>query len=365
MKINCSKTELSEAVSNVSRAVCAKTTIQALEGILLKAQDGKLKLSAYDLEIGISTCINATIEETGDAVISARLLFDMVRRMPAERISIEVNDKNNVNIKGGVTEFNIIGMNPEDYPDLPNINAEETIEVDGAAFKSMINQTIFSVAVNDTRPVQTGTLFESDGENLTMVSVDGFRLALRREAHRGSCEKSFIVPAKTLSEISKLINDEDCTVSLSVSKKHIIIEVNGYTVISRLLEGEFLDYKSAIPQEAKTKITVNVRSLAECVERVSLLITDRLKSPIRCLFENNMIKISCNTTIGKSYDEIACEIEGEGVEMGFNNKFLLDALKACDSDKICLEILGPLSPMKLVPIEGESFLFLVLPVRIK
>lgn len=200
MKINCSKTELSEAVSNVSRAVCAKTTIQALEGILLKAQDGKLKLSAYDLEIGISTCINATIEETGDAVISARLLFDMVRRMPAERISIEVNDKNNVNIKGGVTEFNIIGMNPEDYPDLPSINAEETIEVDGAAFKSMINQTIFSVAVNDTRPVQTGTLFESDGENLTMVSVDGFRLALRREAHRAAAKNRLLYPLKPLAK---------------------------------------------------------------------------------------------------------------------------------------------------------------------
>lgn len=365
MIINCNKTQLSEAINNVSRAVAAKTTIEALEGILLQAADGSLKLTAYDLELGISTQIPADVKETGGIIISAKLLLDMVRRMPSERVSIACGDKNATVITGGATQFDIIGMSAEEYPELPQQGDASEVTIDGATLKSMIAQTIFSVAVTDTRPVQTGSLFEIGDGQITIVSVDGFRLAMRRERLHYPDELRFIVPAKTLSEVAKLIGEEEIGVTLYVGKKHIVFDVDGYRVISRLLEGDFLDYSNAIPDGYTSRVRIGVRSLGGCVERASLLITDRLKSPIRCIFEPDMVKISCQTAIGRAYDEVNCQNEGDKVEIGFNNKFLLDALKACDTDEVCLEMNGPLSPMKILPTEGESFLFLVLPVRIR
>lgn len=365
MIINCNKTQLSEAINNVSRAVAAKTTIEALEGILLRANGDRLKLTAYDLELGISTEIEADVKQPGSVVISARLLLDMVRRMPSERVSIACDDKNATVITGGVTQFDIVGMSAEEYPDLPELGSGDQVSIGATTLKSMIAQTIFSVAVTDTRPVQTGSLFEISDGQITIVSVDGFRLALRRERLNTTDELQFIVPAKTLSEVAKLIGEEDTTVTMYVGKKHIVFDVNGYHVISRLLEGDFLDYKNAIPDGCTTRIRIGVRNLGGCVERASLLITDRLKSPIRCVFEQDVVKISCQTAIGRAYDEVSCQNEGAKVEIGFNNKFLLDALKACDTDEVYLEMNGPLSPMKILPPEGDGFLFLVLPVRIR
>lgn len=365
MKINCSKNALSEALSNVSRAVATKTTLPALEGILLKAHGSTLSLTAYDLELGISTTVDAAVAEEGDIVLSARLLLDMVKRMPTERVQIASDEKAFTVISGGVTEFNIIGISAEDYPELPEVGGGEQVTLDALTLKSMINQTIFSVAVTDTRPVQTGSLFELDENTINIVSVDGFRLAMRREKLQNGKQMRFIVPAKTLSEVSKLIGEDEKQVSIYVGRKHIIFDVDGYKVISRLLEGDFLDYKNAIPEGGTTRVRVSVRSFGGCVERASLLITDRLKSPIRCVFEQDLVKISCITTIGKAYDEVACQNNGAKVEIGFNNKFLLDALRACDTDEVFLEMNGPLSPMKILPPEGDSFLFLVLPVRIK
>lgn len=365
MIINCNKTQLSEAINNVSRAVAAKTTIEALEGILLKAYLGRLKLTAYDLELGISTEIEADVKQEGAVIISARLLLDMVRRMPSERVSIAVGDKNATAITGGATQFDIVGISAEEYPELPEIGEGDEVSVAAVTLKSMISQTIFSVAVTDTRPVQTGSLFEIGDGQITIISVDGFRLALRRERLNTASELRFIVPAKSLSEVAKLIGEEDTPVTLYVGKKHIVFDVNGYHVISRLLEGNFLDYNNAIPDGCTSRVRIGVRNLGGCVERASLLITDRLKSPIRCVFEQDMVKISCQTAIGRAYDEVACDNDGAKVEIGFNNKFLLDALKACDTDEVYLEMNGPLSPMKILPPEGDGFLFLVLPVRIR
>lgn len=365
MKINCSKNALSEALSNVSRAVATKTTLPALEGILIKAHGSSVSLTAYDLELGISTEVEAAVAEEGDIVLSARLLLDMVRRMPTERVQIASDEKGYTLISGGVTEFNIIGISADDYPELPEVGGGEQVTLDALTLKSMINQTIFSVAVTDTRPVQTGSLFELDENTINIVSVDGFRLAMRRERLQNGKVMRFIVPAKTLSEVSKLIAEDEKQVNIYVGRKHIIFDVDGYKVISRLLEGDFLDYKNAIPEGGTSRVRVSVRSFGGCVERASLLITDRLKSPIRCVFEQDIVKISCVTTIGKAYDEVGCQNEGSKVEIGFNNKFLLDALRACDTDEVFLEMSGPLSPMKILPPEGDSFLFLVLPVRIK
>ncbi|WP_249282893.1 DNA polymerase III subunit beta [Ligaoa zhengdingensis] len=366
LKFNCDRNELFEVISNVSRAVSPKSTLAALEGILLRAQSGRLYLSGYDLDMGMSASIEANVAEEGEIVLTAKLFVDMIRRMAGERVSIESDAKLLTEIKCGLTEFTILGIPSEEFPELPAVTGDEGFSLPQNMLKSMIDQTLFAIATNDTKPVHTGSLFEMDDNELSVVSVDGFRLALRREKLAGAGEASFVVPGKTLSEISKLLDGEsDELVEVSHSRKHIIFQVSGYAVVSRLLEGEFLDYKAAIPPAEGTVVTVSKRALIESVERTSLLISDRLKSPLRVKFDGECIKMSCSTAIGKAYDELTCKIEGPPVEMGFNNRYLLDALRASDCDEVRLVINGPLSPMKMLPPDGENFLFLVLPVRLK
>ncbi len=365
MKIICSKQNLVEAVSNVSRAVSTKTSLPALSGILIKASGEYITLTGYDLELGISTQMECKVVEAGEIVLSAKLFFDMIRRMPAEEIVISSDEKLLTTVKSGISEFTILGIDPDEFPELPKLTDSESITLNQCVLKSMIDQTLFAVATSDSKPVHTGSMFEVEGKTLTVVSVDGYRLAMRKEPVSLDQELSFIVPGKTLSEVSKLIKDDDKNLEISVSRKHIVFHIHGYSIISRLLEGEFLDYKAAIPQNSGTTVKIGVRDFIDSIERTSLLISDRLKSPIKLSLDENMIRLSCQTAIGKAYDEVSCEIDGPFCDMGFNNIYLLDALKACGCDKVRLEINGPLSPMKVLPLESDSFLFLVLPVRLK
>ena len=365
MKITCQKSILVDAVSNVLRGVSSKSPIPALEGILLKTEDKALTLVGYDLELGIITSIEADIEEPGEIVISARLLLDIIRKIPSDTIFMSTDEKELTVIKGGAAEFTILGIPASNYPELPVVDESTNLVMKQGVLKSMIDQTLFAIATTDSKPVHTGSLFDIGKESITIVSVDGYRLALRREAFLADQETSFIVPGKTLAEISKLLKDEESEVCMVVSHKYIIFKIDGYRVISRLLEGEFLDYNAAIPKTEKTTVEVSTRLLTEGIERTSLLISDRLRSPIKLNIADDKIRISCSTTIGKAYDEVDCKISGEGVNMGFNNKYLLDALKASDCDMVKLQINGALSPMRVIPPEGENFLFLVLPVRVK
>ena len=365
MKIVCQKALLVEAVSNVSRAVSSKSPIPALEGILIRAGENEITLVGYDLEIGIITKMEADVKEAGEVVLTARLLLDIIRKIPSEMISIQCDEKQLCVIKGGVSEFTILGIPASDYPELPSVDESSNLVLKQGVLKSMIDQTLFAIATTDSKPVHTGSLFDVKKENITLVSVDGYRLALRKEPFIADQDCSFIVPGKTLAEVSKLLKEEENEVCMSVSHKHIIFKIDGYNVVSRLLEGDFLDYNAAIPKTEKTVIEVSTRQLIEGIERTSLLISDRLRSPLKLNMVDEKIKISCNTSMGKAYDEVDCKINGDGINMGFNNKYLLDALKASDCDMVKLLINGPVSPMRVVPLEGESFLFLVLPVRVK
>lgn len=365
MQISCEKNLLVEAVGNVSRAVSAKSSLPALEGILLRAQKGQLHLTGYDLELGISTQIAAHVVEEGEVVLSAKLLGDMIRRLPGEDVAITVDQKLLTLIKSGVSEYTILGLPAADYPELPTLAESESVRIPQGMLKSMIGQTLFAISSSDAKPVHTGSLFDITEESFTLVSVDGYRLALRREHLKNSLTMRFIVPGKTLGEIGKLLEDDDLPTELRISRKHIAFEIEGYHIISRLLEGEFLDYKAAIPKNSTTTVSIPTKNFMDSIERASLLISDRLKSPLRIRFAEELIHISCSTALGKAYDELACAITGEETEVGFNNKYILDALRAASCDIVKLELSGPLSPMKVVPMEGDGFLFLVLPVRLK
>ena len=365
MKFTVNKSDITEAVSNIPRAVSTKTSIPALEGILLSATETGLELCAYDLELGITTVIPAFVMEPGKAVLSAKLFSDIVRRTPAETVTVSVDEKNMATLESGYSRFSIIGIPAEEFPALPKLSDSTQISLPGALLKSMIRQTLFAIAESDAKPIHQGSLFSLENGILDVVSVDGYRLAVRREPVDFSEDLSFVVPGKTLSELLKLIKDSEEPVEISAGRRHILFKIDNYTVISSLLEGEFLNYKAAIPPESQTEVVLKTREAIDSVERVSLLITDRLKSPIRCLFDNNEVKLNCTTSMGRASDQLDVEMTGQSVEIGFNNRYLLEALRNTECDEVKVQLGGPLSPMKVVPKEGDSFLFLVLPVRLK
>lgn len=365
MKFTVNKSDITEAVSNIQRAVSTKTSIPALEGILLSATETGLELCAYDLELGITTVIPAFVTEPGKAVLSAKLFSDIVRRTPAETVTVSVDEKNMATLESGYSRFSIIGIPAEEFPELPKLSDSTQISLPGALLKSMIRQTLFAIAESDAKPIHQGSLFSLENGILDVVSVDGYRLAVRREPVDFSEDLSFVVPGKTLSELLKLIKDSEEPVEISAGRRHILFKIDNYTVISSLLEGEFLNYKAAIPPESQTEVVLKTREAIDSVERVSLLITDRLKSPIRCLFDNNEVKLNCTTSMGRASDQLDVEMTGQSVEIGFNNRYLLEALRNTECDEVKVQLGGPLSPMKVVPKEGDSFLFLVLPVRLK
>lgn len=365
MKIVCNTELLSEACQNIQRVVSTKTSIPAIEGIFMKAESGKLFLTGYDLEVGINTNIDVTVMEEGSIVLNARILCDILRRLPSDKVSIEADERQLCVIKCGEVEYKLVGIAAEEYPELPTITGGVPVLVDADVLGQMVKQTIFAVSTNDTKVIHTGIKFEISENKLRLVAVDGFRLAIRTEEIKYEGEEiSFVVPAKTLSEVIKLLDSAD-VISMNVAKRHIIFKVGSYSVISRLLDGEFLDYNAAVPKTHTTEVIADAKTFIGSIDRTSLLITDRLKSPLRCIFDENVIRISTVTSLGTANDKIPASVDGNRVEIGFNNRFLLDALRATDEEKVKITLNGPLSPIMILPEEGEKFLFLVLPVRLR
>ena len=363
MKINVLRTDLSAAVSNVSRAVSAKASIPALEGILIKAYGEKISISGYDLEIGITTNIEATIQQQGEVVVSARLFSEIVRKLPEEVVCIETDDRMITYITCGQADYQIVGMSSVEYPDIPTFEENESFEIKGEILRDMIKSTVYAVSDNNSKPIYTGSLFDLSERTLNIVAIDGYRMAVRKEEIDSKAQAQFVVPGKTQQEILKLIKDDE-NVRVSVGQRHIMFKIDEYSVISRLIEGNFLDYKSTIPKENKTEVVINTRSLIDAVDRMSLLNGDKIQSPVRCSFTKEEIHFSCSSAIGKANDKIKADVIGDEVEIGFNNKYLLDALRNIDSDAVKINLNGSLSPMIILPVKGDSFVSLVVPMRL-
>lgn len=365
MKLTCNKLKLYEAVVNVSKAISERSSLPSLEGMKMKLEDSTLEMTGYDLEIGIRTTIAVSSADSGSFIINAKLFSEMLKKMPADDIYMEINENMQVTLSSGAVVYNMAVTAADEYPELPDKKNCEMISVPQTMLKSMINQTIFAVAVSDMNPVLKGELFEIEDGVFNLVAIDGYRLAVRTEKVKSNDEKKFIVPSKTLIEVSRLLsdNDED-SCEIFVSNKHIIYEINGYLVYSRLIEGEFHPYKSAIPKSSTTDVIVDRKELISTLERAMLLISDRTPSPVRCYFENGTIKIKCSTALGKIQDEIKADMAGPVIEIGFKCKYLLDPLTKIEEDKVKLQMGGSLLPMKIVPLEGDKYTYLVLPVRL-
>ena len=367
MKFSCEKALLQAAISTTSRAVSPKSSIPALEGILLEA-GSDLRLTGYNLETGIRTIVPADIREEGTLVLGARLFGEIVRKLPDDIVTFQ-SENYMVNIKCGMSEFNILGTDPEEFPELPTVEYQNSLILPQSRLKAMICQTPFAVSDNESRPIHTGSLFEVDSEGLTIVSVDGYRLALRHESidkKEGAETFSFVVPGAALSEVEKICSDVDEPASVTQGARHVMFKVGDTMLVSRRLEGEFLAYRQAIPRNNTIHVEGDTRALLSSIDRVSLIISDKLKSPLRCVFDSNLLKISTKTAIGDAYDECPLSGDGGGLEIGFNNKYLMDALKAAPADKVRLELTTGVSPCVILPTEGEeNFLYMVLPVRLK
>ena len=335
-----------------------------MEGVLIKAYSDKLNISGYNLEIGITTEIEATIAEEGEIVISAKLFLDIVRNLPEEILTVETDDKLTVYINCGDADYKIMGMSSMEYPDLPTFEQTDAITLGSKTLREMIRQTVYATSENMAKPIYTGSLFEIENSVLTIVAIDGYRMAIRRENVESQSSTSFVVPGKTQLEILKLLSDDEEPVDIIIGQRHITFKVKNYRVISRLLEGIFIDYKSTIPQTEKTEVVINTRRLINSVERMSLMNNDRMQSPVRCKFLGDQIKFSCASAVGSANDSIRIPIIGEQVEIGFNNRYMLDALKNTDCDEVKIVLNGTISPIVIKPVQGDSFLFIVVPMRL-
>ena len=374
MNIVCDKTLLSAAIDGVSKAVTMRSSIPVLEGILLKAEGFQLTLTGYDLEMGIVTTIEANIKEPGEIVLNAKLLSSMISRMPAGQISIVAADNGKTTIQSGVAQFEIQSMAATDFPELPNTGAEETLTIKTGVLRDMIDRTLYAVSQDEKKPAHTGELFERNGEGLlTVVAVDGYRLALRRETTQLNVSETacqFVIPAPALNEVSKICGDTDETVEIVQGSRHIMfrLESEKITLITRRLEGDFLNYNQAIPTNNPIAISVDRKKLISCIERCSLIITEQQKSPLRCTFGDGVLDIRTATAIGTAQDQCPMVGNGNGLEIGFNNKYILDALKAANAETLRISLNTPISPCIIQPEEGDNqdqFLYMVLPVRLK
>ena len=367
MKFTCEKNALVSAISVASRTVAQKSTIPALEGIYIRA-GVKLTLSGYNLETGITISVDAEIQQTGACIMPSRLFFDIIRKLPGDTVSISVDEKFKVSIRGGISSFSITAMSSEDYPELPEVESDKGISLPQNELKAMIGGTSFAVSENQGRPIHTGVKFEVTDASITAVAVDGFRLARRTfhpEEGTGR-EMNFVVPAAGLKEVEKILTDVEDDAAFTLGTKHILFQVGNATLVCRLLEGEFLDWRRVVPSNCPIKMVANVGDLASSVERVGLIVSEKYKSPVRCVFGNQELQMRTNTTIGAAEDRCSLAGDGQELEIGFNVRYLAEALRVIPSEEVTLELTNGLSPIVLTPVdEKEDFAYMVLPVRIK
>lgn len=364
MKIICSKENLAEGINIVQRAVSARTTLPILEGILIEV-DEKVKLTGNDLEIGIECYVEGDVLKKGSIVLDSRMFGDIVRRMPDAEILIEVKENNNVTIECENSLFEIRGIPSEGYPALAEVSKEKGVKLTQKAVKEMIRQTIFATSPDENRPILTGSLFENRNGRFTVVSIDGYRLALRRAVIENDMEDiSIVIPGKTLNEISKIIQPVEEDIYLYASGNQILFDTGKCIMVSRLLEGEYLNYTGIIPQEYETKVNIDTKKLLAGFERASLVITsEERRYPVNLNISGGKVVVTSSTESGRAREEIIAEIEGKDLEISFNPRYFIEALRVIDNEMVNICFTTDIGPCTIIPVQGDEFAYLILPIR--
>lgn len=368
MRFTCEKNLLVQGLSIAGRTVAPKSSLTVIEGILCRAGMG-LSLTGYNMETAITYRIDADVSDPGECILPAKLFGDIIRRLPEGPVTVVVDENYKVSIRAGYASFNISAESAEEYPELPDVSSDRAIHIPQNRLKELISGTIFAVAEDQGRPIHTGVKFEVTEDSITAIAVDGFRLARRtyHTEHASDRAFDFVVPAQALKEVEKILtdSDEDAAFSLGASK-HILYQLGNATLVCRLLEGEFLDWRQVVPTKCPIRLVANVSDLASSIDRVGLIVSEKYKSPVRCVFSDQQLMLRTNTTIGAAEDR--CTIAGDGneLEIGFNVRYLSDVLRAIPSDEVTLELTNGLSPIVFTPVDDKyDFAYMVLPVRIK
>ena len=367
MRFTCEKSMLVNGLNIASRTVAQKSSLSVIEGILCKAGHN-LALTGYNMETAITYEIESEVTDPGSCVLPAKLFGDIIRRLPEGPVTVVVDEGFKVSIRAGFASFTISAESAEDYPELPDVNDGKPIHIPQCKLRELIGGTIFAVSENQGRPIHTGVKFEVTPDSITAVAVDGFRLARRTYHPEESTgrEMSFVVPAAGLKEVEKILTDTDADAAFTLGSKHILFQSGNATLVCRLLEGEFLDWRRVVPSNSPIRLVAHVSDLSSSVERVGLIVSEKYKSPIRCVFSNQEMVMRTSTTIGVAEDRCSFAGDGKELEIGFNVRYLADALKAVPSEEVTLELTNGLSPIVLTPAdEKHDFAYMVLPVRIK
>ena len=367
MRFTCEKSMLVQGLNIAGRTVAQKSSLSVIEGILCKAGLG-ISLTGYNMETAITYTIDAEVTDEGSCILPAKLFGDIVRRLPEGPVTVVVDDSYKVSIRAGFASFTISAEAADDYPELPDVNTGHAVRIPQCKLRELIGGTIFAVSENQGRPIHTGVKFEVTNDSITAIAVDGFRLA-RRTWHPEediAREMNFVVPAQALKEVEKILTDSEDNAAFTLGMKHILFQIGNATLVCRLLEGEFLDWRKVVPTNCPIKLVANVSDLASSVERVGLIVSEKYKSPVRCVFGNQEVLMRTSTTIGAAEDRCSLAGDGKELEIGFNVRYLADALRVVPSEEVTLELTNGLSPIVLTPVDDkQDFAYMVLPVRIK
>lgn len=360
----CEKQKLQEAISIATKAITGKTTMPILEGIYICATKHGLTLIGSDMDVSIETKLIADVLEEGKIVIDAKIFSEIIRKLPNSEVKIETLENNIIQITCEKSVFNLVYMNGEDYPSLPSINENLTVEVPQNILKNMIKGTAFAIAQDETRPILQGILFEVKNKTLNLVALDGYRLAVKSEFLDNDNEIEVVIPGKTLNEVSKILEDISDIVKITLTNNHILFNLNDTKVISRLLDGKFVNYESLLPQEYKILVNVNKQKLQNCIERASLMAKDGNSNLIKLDVQEDTLIITSNSQLGKVREEVSINLQGEDIQIAFNSRYLLDVLKTMEDDEVVMQMTSSVSPCVIKGKNMENAKYLVLPVRL-
>ena len=364
MHIICDKSKLIEGMNIVMKAISGKTTMMILECVVIEVKDNQIKLIANDLQLGIETLIDGEIKQEGSVAVGAKVFFEIIRKLPSDNVSITVDEDYHMNISCGKAKFNIMAKATDEFPYLPNIVKDKNVNISQFTLKDIIRQTVFSISDNENAKVMTGELFEIHDSELKVVSLDGHRISIRKvKLNRSYDDVSVIIPGKTLIEISKIINGGmDDEVSIFFTDKHVLFEFEDTIVLSRLIEGEYYKIDKMLSTDYETKVTVNKREMLECIDRSTLLLKESDKKPVIIDVQDDYMKFAMNSAIGSMDEDIDASKEGKDILIGFNPRFLMDALRVIDEDEITMYMINPKAPC-FIRDQEETYIYLILPVN--
>ena len=370
MKFICYKDKIIKALNSVVKGVASKTTKPILEGILIQTNDKEIKLTTYDLELGIEYTMECDVKEQGSTVVNAMMFTEIIRKLPDSEINININENNLLTIECEGALYKLATMNPDEFPELPKIEIENSIELEQSALKNMIKKTIFAVSTEENRPIFTGCLFEIKNNKLNIVAIDGFRLALRTiNLPVQVNDFKAVIPAKSLNEVNKILEDSFEPVKIGVSKNQAVFEMENCKIVTRILDGEFLNYAFVIPENWQTRIRVEKNSLQNSFERISLISSSSMekekKYPVKVTIDIGKLTILCTNQTGDAKEEVFISTEGKNLEVGFNPKYFLDSLKAIDEEEIFVEFGTNVSPCLIKSVENNDYVYMILPIRLK